>query len=73
MAEGCAWQGGMCGGRGMHGGAVCMAGGCMAGSVYGRRDGHCSRRYASNCNAFLLDIVSVGLKVNELDTLQLIG
>ena len=47
-------------------------GACVAGGVYGRRDGHCSGRYASHWNAFLLDIVSVGLNVNELDTLQLI-
>ena len=39
---------------------VCVAGACMAGGVLGRgcvaggrRDGHCSRQYASYWNAFL--------------------
>ena len=31
---------------------ACMAGG---GGVHGRRDGHCSGRYASYWNAFLLN------------------
>ena len=56
-ARGHAWQGG-----GMYG-RVCVVGGvcgrgpgvCVAGGgVYGRRDDHCSARYASYCNAFLL-------------------
>ena len=47
MAGGMYGWGGMCGGghvwhRGMHGGGV-----------HGRRDSHCSRRYASYWNAFL--------------------
>ena len=61
---GCAWQGGhewqgacMAWGHAWQG--VCMAGGlhgrgaCMPVCVYGRRDGHCSRQYASYWNAFL--------------------
>ena len=56
---------GVCMAGGMHGGVqgACMAGGrvvgaCMAGGVHGRgmrgrRDGHCSGRYASYWNAFL--------------------
>ena len=49
------WQGGMHGRghawqEGMYGGGACMAGG-----VHGRRDGHCSGRYASYASyAFLL-------------------
>ena len=40
---------------GMHGRGVYMAGRCTwQGGVHGRRDGHCSRRYASYWNAFLL-------------------
>ena len=57
------WQGDMHG-RGVHGGGkdvwqgVCVAGeACMAGGVCGRRDGHCSRQYASYWNAFLLHYV----------------
>ena len=56
------WQGGL------HGsGRACMAGGtCMArrgharqgGGVRGRRDGHCSGRYASYWKAFLFTCVS---------------
>ena len=50
MAGGCAWQG------------VCMAGGVCGGvhgrGVCGRRDGHCSGRYASYWNAFLLNTIS---------------
>ena len=46
----------------MHGGGACMAGRlvwqgvCMVGGrgVHGRRDGHCSGRYTSYWNAFLL-------------------
>ena len=56
--------GGMCCGGGMHGGGACMAGehtwqgACVmgvhgGGGVHGRRDGHCSGRYASYWNAFL--------------------
>ena len=59
---GCVWQGSMCGREAcvagaMHGRGACMTGGvhgqevCMAG---GRRDGHCSGRYTSYWNAFLL-------------------
>ena len=42
--------------RGMHGRGVCVAGGMHGrrGSMHGRRDGHCSGRYASYWNAFLL-------------------
>ena len=43
---GCAWQG-ACMWR------ACMTGAWMAGGVCGRRDGHCSERYASYWNAFL--------------------
>ena len=39
-----AWQGAM------HGGGACVAGGGMC----GRRDGHCSGKYVSYWNAFLL-------------------
>ena len=39
--------------EGMHGGHV-WQGVCMAGGMHGRRDGHCSRLYASYWNAFLL-------------------
>ena len=59
----CGWQGvhggGGIRGRGTCGGGhvwqgVCMAGGCVAkGGMRGRRDGHCSGRYASYWNAFL--------------------
>ena len=41
--EGRAWR------RGMHGKGVCGGGG-----MRGRRDGHCSGRYASYWNAFFL-------------------
>ena len=44
-SRGCAWLGGNAWHRGMHGG------GCVWG-VHGRRDGHCSGRYASYWNAF---------------------
>ena len=43
MAGGCAWQG-----------AMHDRGACVAGGVRARRDGHCSGRYASFWNAFLL-------------------
>ena len=45
--------GGICGG-GMHGGGHVLQGACMVG---GMRDGHCSRRYASYWNAFMLVII----------------
>ena len=62
MAEGVH---GMGHGRGMHGRGVCGGGACVAGGhawqghvwwggVLGRRDGHCSERYASYWNALLL-------------------
>ena len=47
-----AWRRGMCC-RGHAWWGACMAGG----SVRGRRDGHCSRRYASYWNAFMLIII----------------
>ena len=34
-------------------GGMCDRGPCMAGGMGGRRDGHCSGRYASYWNAFL--------------------
>ena len=45
---------------GMHGRGACVAGGhawqgvCMLGGMHGKRDCHCSGRYASYWNAFLL-------------------
>ena len=58
--RGYAWQEGCVqwgGGRGMYGGGMCGKG-CMVGEVgggvRGRRDGHCSGRYASYWNSFLL-------------------
>ena len=64
---GCAWSGehvwqGVYMVGGMHGGWVCVVcgggsmrdrGPCMAGGMGGRRDGHCSGRYASYWNALL--------------------
>ena len=50
VVGGHAWQGGVSGG-GMAGRA------CVAGGGHGRRDGHCSRRYASYWNAFLSHIL----------------
>ena len=48
-----AWQGA----GGMHAGGrvvrACMAGGVHGRGLRGRRDGHCSGRYASYLNAFL--------------------
>ena len=44
-------KGGMCG-RG-----ACMAEGCAWGGLHGRRDSHCSGRYASYWNAFLFSRV----------------
>ena len=51
--------------------AVCVAGACMAGGMHGRRDGHCSGRYASYWNAFssykmLLFFVSMVVVVEHL-------
>ena len=42
---------------GVHDKGACVAGGYawQGGGVPGRRDGHCSGRYPSYCNAFLLD------------------
>ena len=52
-SRGCVWLGGMHGG-GIHGrGCACM----HVGGVNGRRDGHCSRWYASYWNAFLFGII----------------
>ena len=42
MAGGCVWLG-VCMAGGMHGGEACMAEG-----VCGRKNGNCSRRYASD-------------------------
>ena len=55
----CVWSEGMhgwgCALRGgMHGGDVHDRGHAWQGGMRGRRDGHCSRRYASYWNAFLL-------------------
>ena len=44
-----AWQG-ACVARGRR---AWQVGACVAGGMRGRRDGHCSRRYASYWNAFL--------------------
>ena len=46
---------GVCVVGGMHGRGACMVGG--GGVVHGRRDGHCSGRYASYCNAFLFYVL----------------
>ena len=61
MAGGtCVEKGGVPGKGGVHGSGVCMSEGVHGrgrvwqGGMYGRRDGHCSRRYASYRNAFLL-------------------
>ena len=66
-----AWQGGMhftghVWQVGMHGRGACMARGrawqggvAWLGGMRGRRYGHCSGRYASYWNAFLLSIVKV--------------
>ena len=56
MAGGVCGRGGgnMHDGGGMHGKGACMAGGGMR----GRRDGHCSGRYASYWNAFLFQLTS---------------
>ena len=51
--RGHAWQECVCGG-GVHGRGACVAGGhAWQGSMCGRRDSHCSGRYASYWNAFL--------------------
>ena len=64
--QGAYMAGGMCSRGDMHGRGAYMAGEvghawqrgtCMAGGqggVHGRRNGHCSRQYASYCTAFLL-------------------
>ena len=50
MVGGMCGRGGMHGSRwGMHGRGVCV----VRGGMRGRRDGYCSRRYASYWNAFL--------------------
>ena len=53
VAGGHAWRGGCMVGAcvmgGVHGRGACMVGG----GIHGRRDGHCSERYASHWNAFL--------------------
>ena len=53
MEVGYVWRGGACVAE------VCMAGGMRGGGggMRGRRDGHCSGRYASHWNAFLLNSV----------------
>ena len=48
MAGGCAWHGGV------HGRGCAWQVACVVGGVHGRRDGHCSRRYASYWNELLL-------------------
>ena len=54
--QGCAWQGGVWQGCAWQG--VCVAGGhAWLGGMRGRRDGHCSRRYASSWNTFLFNEV----------------
>ena len=53
--RGACMEGGMCD-RG-----ACMTGGMHGGGMYGRRDGHCSRQYASYWNAFLFDIQLIGV------------
>ena len=45
----------------MHG----SKGACMAGDLYGRRDGHCSGRYASFWNAFLFHLCLQQTKKEE--------
>ena len=59
MAGGHAWQGACVVGGGCVVG-MCMVGGVHdRGGVHGRRDGHCSGRYASYWNAFLFDIITL--------------
>ena len=57
MAGACVVGGGMCG-RGCVWQGVCVTGGVCGrgGGMRGRRDGHCSGRYASYWNAFLLHL-----------------
>ena len=51
--EGMCMAGDMCG-RAVCGRGACVGeGACISGGIHGRRDGHCSGRYASCCNAFL--------------------
>ena len=52
--KGCAWPGGMCG----RGGHVWQRGVHGRRDMCGRRDGHCSRRYASYWNAYLFSLCS---------------
>ena len=60
MAEGHAWQRGMHGKEGMCGKGVCRAGGmCGKEGMRGRRDGHCSGRYAFYWNAFLFKCIPI--------------
>ena len=58
-STGCAWQGDVWPGghawqRGVRDGAHAWRGG--GGGMRGRRDGHCSGRYASYLNAFLMNL-----------------
>ena len=49
----CVWQG-VCVAGGVHGRGIHGRGVSGSGGMCGRRDGHCSRRYVSYWNAFLL-------------------
>ena len=53
MAGGDAWQGVVCMVVGVRGRGCAWQGSCMR----GRRDGHCSERYASYWNDFLLIMI----------------
>ena len=75
MAGGCAWQRGhkwqgVCVAEGACVVEACMAGGGMhvwwGGGTHGRRDGHCSGRYVSYWNAFLLHLRLVELLLLRL-------
>ena len=53
----CAWRGACMAGVGCVAGGMCGRGGmCGKGGMGGRRDGHCSGRYASYWNAFLISL-----------------
>ena len=59
--------GDMCGEGGMHGeGRACVVGAYVAGGMggrggmHGRKDGHCSRQYASYWNEFLCSTIMGG-------------
>ena len=52
----CMAEGGMCDRGGACMVRVCMTGGMCGRGLFGRRDGHCSRQYASYWNAFLFII-----------------